>query len=923
MRKIRPLSSLPLGQGGDAGPGIDVCIVSSGFLGPVKNGGIGTATSGLARQLVADGHRVTILYTYVGNGQPVSGDKPWEYWVSKLAGEGVTLRHIPLEDDYREWRKASWLVKEFIGAEKFDLLYFDDHFGSGYYSLLAKRAGLEPFCHQLHCLITHGSAEWIFNINDYYASRPSDVEWMGLERRSVELADVVLAPSDYLLREYEKYGWVLPANTFHQPYPIFRERSPENHGRLLPIRELIFFGRLEVRKGLWLFCEALERLAERFPDTDVTFMGRVTEFSGISSGLQIVNRSARWPYRVRLLPDFDQDEALSYLRGPGRLAVMPALADNSPCAVYECMEAGIPFISTRGSGIDELVDRSCWDAMLVEPDVKSLTEKLAEILERGARLARPGFDPDENLRTWSNWHRFVSENREALIWDSSARQAGTRDDRAPEQSALIVVIDNGNCALALLVDKVSVQLKRFGGRAKFLVLSVRSGELQEIIVDVLGCETEDNDIAVFDARASRDACELIKRSSCVFFIDAATELLSKFFATALERIHRRGQGIVSCVVATRSGSDEAAEIRDLPAGTIPGLGALGEAIGGAVWAASPATIADLVCESQIYDAQTDTLTPSSLLGQLAMMRCQREGASIDLLPAVGAIATMESDGETPYPSFDRVRRGAEVLGIEPSIYKGRAPWFTISACGAHLDVRKAAPIECMQYLPSDHPAISLHSQGGETNSAKTDLPALAAALGRPELALQLEAASGPAPGRLRHLTDLAVQALRTRPVRDVADVMTGENVFEVGVGLLPVRKSISDAGTPAAPPSAAWGRVYIDGRRLRMSGREVRAIADLSTGTGRIVIFDVPLCGNSEIVAKLHVHRCSKTAAVTMRIIEQRNGGQIGSDSIVLGRGSQHELTIPLYDVYLRATLVFEFSEANNLIVRFDAIQIH
>lgn len=923
MRDIRPLSSLLLDQGGDPGRSINVCIVSSGFLGPVKNGGIATATSGLARQLVADGHRVTILYTYVGNGKPVTGDKPWEYWVSTLAGEGVTLQHIPLEDDFREWRKASWLVKELVGEGEYDLVYFDDHLGSGYYSFLAKRAGLEPFCHQLHCLITHGSIEWMFNLNDRYASRPSDVEWMGLERRSVELADVVLAPSDYLLREYEKYGWQLPVNTFHQPYPIFQNPNPETHDRPLPIKELVFFGRLEVRKGLWLFCEALDRLAERFPDTEVTFMGRVTEFSGISSALQIVNRSARWPCRTRLLPDFDQEQALSYLRHPGRLAVMPSLADNSPCAVYECMESAIPFVSTRGSGIDELIDRSCWDTVLVEPNVKALTGKLTEILQHGARLARPGFDPAENLRTWSNWHRFVSQNRQAMVANSSALQATIRDDRHAEEPALIVVLDNGNCALALLVDKISVHLKRFGTRAKYLVLSVRSSELRAIIADILGCETEDKGITFFDARAAGDACDVMRQSALVFFIDAETDLLSRFFTAALEQIRQHEQDIVSCVVATRSGKDEPAEIRDLPTGTIPGLAALGESIGGAVWAASSATISERVLESQIYDAQTDTLTSSSSLGQLIMMQGQREGASIAFLPIVGAVATIESVEETPYPRFDRVRRGAQVLGIEPSIYKGGAPWFTISACGAHLDARKVEPIECLQYLPSEHPALSLYSQDGRIDAAKADLPALAAALGRPELALQLEAANGSAPGRLRHLTDIAIQAVRTRPVWDVADVLSGENVFEFGVESLPVRKPVSDGGAPAAHRSAeAWGRGYIDGRQLRMTGRDMLALAHLSTGAGRIVIFDVPLCGNSEIVVKLHVHRCSRKAYLAVRVIDQRSGGQIGSGSINLERDSRPELTIPLHDVYLKAALVFEFREMNDLVVRFDAVQL-
>src|SRR5262249_46518709 len=159
------------------------------------------------------------------------------------------LERIHNEADYQAWREASWLVKDFIGQNNFDLVYFNEHHGSGYYSLLAKRAGLAPFCDQLHCVITHGALQWIMNLNDHYARRITDIEWMGLERRSVEMADVVIGPSSYLLREYEKYGWRLPAHTFHQPYPVFRGQSHVDDGRQIPINEFVFFGRLEARKG--------------------------------------------------------------------------------------------------------------------------------------------------------------------------------------------------------------------------------------------------------------------------------------------------------------------------------------------------------------------------------------------------------------------------------------------------------------------------------------------------------------------------------------------------------------------------------------------------------------------------------------------------------------------------------------------------
>src|SRR5436190_2726280 len=182
---------------------MNVCVVSSEFLGPVKNGGLGTATSGLVRQLLSDGNRVTLLYTMVVHGKPQSGDRPWKHWVEALKADGVVLESLPHDGDNGDWLKKSWQVKEFIRERDFDLVYFNEHHGSGYYSLLAKRASLAPFAEQLHCVITHGAMEWVAELDDFYMGQPNDLRWMGIERRSVELADIVIGPSTYLLKRYE------------------------------------------------------------------------------------------------------------------------------------------------------------------------------------------------------------------------------------------------------------------------------------------------------------------------------------------------------------------------------------------------------------------------------------------------------------------------------------------------------------------------------------------------------------------------------------------------------------------------------------------------------------------------------------------------------------------------------------------------
>ena len=435
--KISDLSTVA--SGGEDGRTIRACVVTSEFLGPIKNGGIATATSGLVDQLVSDGHSVTILYTLVQNGFPQVVQEDWDHWVEAFEARGIRLEAISHEGDYRDWRQKSWLVMEFLRKNEFDLVYFNEHHGSGYYALAAKRAGLSPFCEQLHCVITHGSMEWVFNTNDQYISRPEDLEMMAFERRSVELADVVIGPSRYLLDQYQAYGGTLPKQTFHQPYALLREPVAID-SELRSIDELVFFGGWRPARGCGCSARRSTVLAPSLWEKTVTFLGRMTDFSGVSTGALIAARTCEWPFKVHMLTEFDQERALAYLRQPGRLAVMPSLADNSPCVVYECMENGIPFVTTKGSGADEIIHPDCWEHTMVDADAVSLAERLKVVLSRGARLGWPRFEPEQNLAVWSAWHRRIATDRSGLIahgpraWSSVVGQS----------DPLIVVLDNGS-----------------------------------------------------------------------------------------------------------------------------------------------------------------------------------------------------------------------------------------------------------------------------------------------------------------------------------------------------------------------------------------------------------------------------------------------------------------------------------------------
>ena len=925
---IPKLSDLDFGL--SPGRAMNVCVVSSEFLGPVKNGGIATATSGLLQQLASEGHKVTLLYTLVEYGAPASGDRSWSHWVNTLALEGIALAHIPHGGDYRSWLEKSWHVKEFLGQHEFDLVYFNEHHGSGYYAILAKRAGLLPFANQLHCVITHGSMEWVFALNDQYACRPADVEMIGLERRSVELADFVIAPSTYLLNEYAKYGWSLPARTYQHPYALYRKFKRIVSASPLPIKELVFFGRLEVRKGLWLFCEALDRLRDRLVGKTVTFLGRTTENAGLSSGLQIIHRAQNWGCRVKLLNDLDQEQAIGYLSGRGRLAVMPSLADNSPCVLYECMEAGIPFISTRGSGGDELVHPDCWEEMMVEPTADSLTMAIERILDQGAKLGTPRFDPEENLKIWSDWHRFVSTERESLL------AFGSNKDASPSQVAqnsgrpVFVFIDSKSVSISTMIANLTSHIKRFGAAVEYLVVSAREETLTDIIAS-LSPERSSPSIRFFDGSKTEPLKEIVSSAKFAFFMDANTEIQSPFFLLACNLLGRPTVGLVSCVVATRGDQSAVPTIEKLPTGYIPGAIGLGYVACGSAWAISGQSWNTHASDVELYDTQNDELISSLALGERVFQRCIKASAEVHMLPLVGAIETHESINlPSPGNSYRDVRRSAAELEIQPLVKAGGPAWFAMSALGIDRDegLERGLPSP----VPGHHPLAHLRDW--------SDLPLAAASMGRSELSLQLQIAAGISESRVRQLIDVAADAFRKRPQQDLAQLLRSKKASEFGVKPWPdsdethrtngsIRPTSPDSVTGsltrvkrATDENITLGEnatIYIDARRIRCLQSRVRSVSSLIKFPGKLIFFDIPLCGNISLSSTLK-SLGREDVEVRLTALDQMTGNPINSIMRRLGRNDHCDLLVELHRVFGHATFVFEFSGAGNLEVEIESM---
>jgi glycosyltransferase involved in cell wall biosynthesis len=410
----RLLDLLPAPAGASTRPP-RVCVVTNELLGPFKNGGIGTAMTGLAMALAADGLDVTVLYT----GAAWSPDLDLTPWREHYAALGITVDVVSFDEmaslagPVREIGiTVPALVDRYLRTNRFDVVHVNDCCGDGAFAVLAKRLGL-AHAETVFVLAVHSPSRWVYEANRATLETLLPSAFDHLERLSVRNADVVWCPSSYLLGWAEANGFELPERSAVHPYvlPPGADTGGRAPGPAGPTTELVFFGRLEERKGLPMFCNAVDRLGAELAERGVrvTFLGKPHTVAGTDGLTYLRERSARWPFPIDVITDLGQPEAVAYVRQPGRVAVMPSPVDNSPCTVYEALLGGTPFVATRAGGIPELIEPGDRAEVLTMPTTDSLVHALRRVVRVGGTIVPPAHDQADLRAAWSTLHRRWSE----------------------------------------------------------------------------------------------------------------------------------------------------------------------------------------------------------------------------------------------------------------------------------------------------------------------------------------------------------------------------------------------------------------------------------------------------------------------------------------------------------------------------------
>lgn len=378
--------------------GREITIVASELLGRAGTGGAGTADSLLAIALARHGHSVRLL---IASGRDIGPLTP--EWERRYESANVAIRVLDRLEGVRPSYLAPPLeVFHALREEPPQVAIVNDWRGLGFVALRARQTAvaLEETAFVVHC---HSPGRVL---TEFAQKVPDTVERFGehvAERASIELADAVVSPSAWLLDWLRAHAWPVPDSARVIQYVRQSAAFEETPERATPkgrVERLAFFGQLREGKGIRIFVEALARLERELLDgIEVLFLGsgrgRWTS-DRIAAALPAAVREPRFETNL------DREAALLELRKPGTLAVMPSLLDNSPNTVSECIEHGIPFLSTETGGIPELVAEEDRARVLSAPTAPDLAVALTAALASptGVAPARAAREPSESVDAW-------------------------------------------------------------------------------------------------------------------------------------------------------------------------------------------------------------------------------------------------------------------------------------------------------------------------------------------------------------------------------------------------------------------------------------------------------------------------------------------------------------------------------------------
>jgi glycogen(starch) synthase len=379
-----------------------ILYLTTEYPGLTKAGGIATETAASAKALSALGHEVAVLVCASGLER------------DDVAGDGFTLYVRPL------WPGNAFrrFVNERVGAilafalqyrrldRPFDVVQAPEYMAP---LLLLSPSGRTS-------LVTRLSTPTVVTFESNDRGRSLKLALVDLlERWALKRADVLAAPSEFLVRRLRARGWLGARQVSVVPTPIDTEawsglRSADTTEPLV-----LAVGRVDPNKGPDVVVEAAAKLKESVPAIRVVFAGRS---EGMLHGRPCQDAVTARAEELGVCCVFAGERTREELRqfyADARVVVIASRHDAWSNVGLEALACGRPLVASTGTGISELVQRLDPEAVFPTGDRDRLATALSRYLTDPAHAAAVGRAGQELVAAFSpmragrQWERLYED----------------------------------------------------------------------------------------------------------------------------------------------------------------------------------------------------------------------------------------------------------------------------------------------------------------------------------------------------------------------------------------------------------------------------------------------------------------------------------------------------------------------------------
>lgn len=393
-------------------------LVTTEYEGIFRNGGIGTYYRTLSERLAAEDFYVVLLLC---QSQEKFGGESTIPAVKHIFSTSECMDVLELQPTHlailSQLQDGEWVDYESYCAlffaqaitNTFSNVYtyieFPEMLGLGYRTVQAKRTGILGE----NCVVAvtlHSGQEWLQEAHARYTHSHPDWFWQTshYEQYSFEQADLAFFLSHFLKEKVEKYGWKT-SHAKHLPYcfsvieqPLKTITLRNDLQRLVDEDKipLVFFGRLEERKGLFTFLEAIELLESNVVEKiHIIFVGKNVELQaeglqGLDSQ-QYIKQKLGSNCRYSIVTDLFSQEAIqlvSLLRcamatPAAGIICLTSSQENFPHTALEMGQLPVSLIVSDTGGFREtlnLIGRTGGVRWFIPGDVRSLGQAMIQAI---------------------------------------------------------------------------------------------------------------------------------------------------------------------------------------------------------------------------------------------------------------------------------------------------------------------------------------------------------------------------------------------------------------------------------------------------------------------------------------------------------------------------------------------------------------